>query len=282
MTDLPVPARILRALTADHHVRLAAMDAGPLWDGVRRGHPNLDAGACEPLVEIMGAALLLQSRVLFEERQQLLLKASGRARAMVADAWPDGGVRCMLDLAPGNLAGVPWLRPPGTLQVMRSNPAGKPYIGALAMVEGSLSAQIEAYLQQSEQVEASVTLWCDASTGAGGGLLVEPLPDCPPERMKPLVAALEGLEVVPLWERTPEFLVAWINRGEGAEILSATEVHYRCRCSREALVATLNGFGPDKVRDLFEAGESLEIRCDYCCKSYRIAAEDLAGGGGAP
>lgn len=280
MTDLPSAARIIRALSKDHNVRFAALDASPLWDGVRRGHPHLDAQACAALAEVMAATLLLQSRTFFSERLQILLKTSGRARAVVADAWPDGGVRGMVDLASGPAPDAPWLQPPGTLQVMRSNPAGQPYIGTLAMVEGPPAAQVEAYLQQSEQIEASLSLWCDPGTGEAGGLLVEPMPGCPQERMKTLVAALEGLEVVPLWERTPDFLAAWINGGDGAEVLAALEVHYRCRCGREALLATLRGFGPEKVRDLFNGGEPLDIHCDYCGKAYTIGPEDLAAGGG--
>ncbi len=293
MSDPTPAARIIRALSTDHHVRFAALDASPLWDGVRRSHPQLEAAACGALAELLAAALLLQSRTFFSERLQLLLKTSGRARAMVADAWPDGGVRGMLDPAPRDRAAdqppdppqyrsqdPPWMSPPGLLQVMRSNPAGKPYIGKLDMVEGPLQAQVEAYLQHSEQMEASVSLWCEPSTGESGGLLVEPMPGCPPERMRSLVAALEGLEVVPLWERSPEFLAAWVNQGEGAEILADMELYYRCRCSRETLVATLNGFGPDKVRDLFQAGNPLEVCCDYCGKTYSIAAEDLLVGGG--
>ena len=283
MSDLPEAAWIVRALTKDHHVRIAALDASPLWDGVRRGHPHLEAWACAPLVELLAATQLLQSRTFFSERMQLLLKTAGAARSVVTDSWPDGGVRGMLDLAtepPSGSAGrSAWLQPPGLLQVMRSNPAGAPYVGKLEMVEGPLRTQIEAYLQQSEQVNASVDLWCDPGTGESGGLLVEPMPGCPGERMEALVAALEGLEVVPLWERTPEFLVSWLNQGDGAEVLSRTRVDYVCRCSRAALVATLAGFGQERVRELFLAGSPMEVRCDYCGKVYAIAAEDLRAGG---
>jgi molecular chaperone Hsp33 len=282
MSDLPAPARIIRALTADHQVRFAALNASPLWDGVRRGHPQLEADPCAALVELMGAALLLQSRNFFTERVQLLLKTSGRAKSVVADAWPDGGVRGMLDTVGPDPAGDrPWLAAPGLLQVMRSNPAGQPYIGKLEMVEGNLQSQIEAYLLQSEQVNASLTLWCDPSTGESGGLLVEPMPDCAPERMAALVAAIEGLEVVPLWERNPEFLATWVNQGAGAEILSSTEMEYRCRCSRNALVATLVGFGRDRAEELFQAGSPMEVRCDYCGKIYAIGVEELLGNGGS-
>jgi molecular chaperone Hsp33 len=276
MTDSTSPARIIRALTQDHDVRFAALDASPLWDGVRRGHPQLEADGCAALVELLAATLLLQSRNFFSERVQLLVKSSGRARSVVADSWPDGGIRGMLDPGPETGTGTAaWLLAPGLLQVMRSNPQGQPYIGKLDLVQGPLQAQIEAYLQQSEQVNASVSLWCDRSTGESGGLLVEPMPGCPPERLAALVAAIEGLDVVPLWERSPEFLAAWVNRGEGADILSSTDMSYRCRCSRQALVATLAGFGQAKIQELFQAGSPVEVRCDYCGKAFAIGVEDV-------
>ena len=269
-------ARVIRAITSDQHIRFSALDASPLWDGLRRGHPHLEATACAPLVELLSAALLLQARNFFTERLQLLLKTSGRAKAIVADAWPTGDIRGVLDAQPDVAAG-PWVAAPGLLQVMRSNPAGQPYVGTLALIEGPIQTQIEAYLQQSEQIEASVTLWCDPSTGESGGLLVEPMPGCPRERLAALVTAVEGLEVVPNWERTPDFLAQWINQGPPAQELATASIQYHCRCTREALVATLGGFGPDQIRELFEAGSPVAVRCDYCGHNYEIASEDLEG-----
>jgi molecular chaperone Hsp33 len=274
MDETPADARILRAMTRDHQVRFAALDASPLWDGVRRGHPQLEAEACGVLVELLSGALLLQSRTFFSERLQLLLKGSGRARAVMADAWPEGDVRGVLDVSP-TVAGGPWFLPPGLLQVMRSTRQGQPYQGTLEMVEGPLATQIEAYLQQSEQVQASVTLWCEPSTGEAGGLLVEPLPDCPPDRLSRLVDAVEGLDVVPLWERTPDFLCDWINGGPGADILADTAGRYHCRCSRESLLAALAGFGPGRAEEIFQDGDPVQVLCDYCGRAFGISRSDL-------
>lgn len=265
-------------MTSDHSIRLAALDASPLWDGVRRGHPGLDTEACAHLVETLAAALLLQSRNFFSERLQILVKGSGRAKALVADSWPEGDIRGILDPAQEVIQG-PWLQGPGMLSVMRSNPGGAPYIGNLELVEGPISAQIETYLLQSEQAQASLTLWCDPTTGEAGGLLVEPLPDCPRERLQALVHAIEGLEVVPNWEREPEFLIRWINQGEGAEILASTEIRYQCRCTKAALVESLAGFPAERLEELFHGGDPVEVFCDYCGKAYRIHHSEL---GGAP
>jgi len=275
--DEPIhQARVLKALTKDRHIRLSSLDASPLWDGVRRGHPHLDPQACACLTELLSATALLQGRTAFEERLQLLVKGSGRAKAVVADCWPDGTIRGVLDL--GNPEAQDWVAAPGVLQVMRSNAAGQPYIGNLELVEGGIQVQVEHYLQSSEQVQASLTLWCDPGTGEAGGLLVELLPDCPPARLARLVQAIEGLDVVPYWERTAEFLASWVTQGEGTEEMAAADLFYRCRCTREALVETLRRFPEEQKADLFKDEEPLEVRCDYCSKLYPITREDLLTG----
>jgi len=274
----PVPqARVVKSLTRDLHIRLSSLDASPLWDGVRRGHPHLDPGACACLTELLCATALVQDRSLFAERLQLLLKGAGRARAVVADSWPDGTIRGVLD--PGSAGAADWIAAPGIFQVMRSSPTGQPYIGRLDLVEGGIQAQVEHYLQDSEQVQASVTLWCDPATGEAGGLLVEPLPGCPPARLARLIQAIEGLEVVPLWERTPEFLANWIAQGEGSDQLTVTEIFYRCRCTRETLLETLRGFSAEQKAGLFVAPGPVEVRCDYCGTLFPITPEDLQRGG---
>lgn len=269
-------ARVIKALTRDRHIRLSSLDASPLWDGVRRGHPHLDPEACACLTELLTATALLQGRTVFEERLQLLVKGSGKAKAVVADCWPDGTIRGVLDL--GEAKAERWIQAPGVLQVMRSNPAGAPYIGNLELVEGGIQVQVEHYLQNSEQIQASLTLWCDSSTGEAGGLLVELLPDCPPARIARLVQAIEGLEVVPNWERTPEFLATWVSQGEGTEELAAMDLTYRCRCTREALLETLRGFSATQKADLFQDATPLEVRCDYCGQLYPITRNDLLPG----
>lgn len=265
---------LVRALTSDQHVRMAAVDASPLWDGIRRGHPHLEPAACACLTELMAGAALLQSRTVFAERLQILTKGVGRAKAAVADSWPDGMVRGMLDVSDAPLD-APWISGPGIFQVMRSSASGEPYIGNLELVEGGAQAQIEAYLQQSEQVQASATLWCDQDSGEAGALLVEPLPDCPPERLARLIQALEGLEVVPFWERRPEFLVNWINQGPGAQLLSETLLSYGCRCSKQSLLGSLRGFAEAQREELFSEGGPIEVRCDYCGTVYWITKEEL-------
>ena len=268
-------ARVIRALSSDHRIRFAALDATALWDGVRRGHPHLEAEACACLTELLAATALLNSRTLFLERLQVLVKGSGRARAVVGDCWPDGTLRGVLDLGPRPHGA--WVEGPGTLEVMRSDPGGAPYIGTLALAEGPVQTQVEAYLLESEQVQASLSLWCDPATGRAGGLLVEPLPDCPPERLERLVQVIEGLEVLQDHEKEPGFLAEWVNGGPGAEILAGADLTYRCRCSRDSLLGTLSAFPEGQKRDIFQDLAQVEVRCDYCSKVYLLARAEVLG-----
>jgi molecular chaperone Hsp33 len=229
------------------------------------------------LVELLAAAALLQSRSLLAERIQLVLRSAGHAKAIVADSWPDGSIRGILDLNTNTEGdGGPWIASPGNFQVMRSNPNGPPYIGNIELIDGAISAQVEHYLQQSEQIQACAAIWCDPLSGEAGGLVVEPLPNCPAERLKRMVAALDGLEVTQPWERTPEFIVGWINQGEGAEILSSLNLEYRCRCSKQSLVDTLGVMPQDQRLEIFDGKNTIEAHCEYCGKSYAIAQEELA------
>lgn len=268
-------ARVIRALSSDHRIRFAALDATALWDGVRRGHPHLEAEACACLTELLAATALLNSRTLFLERLQVLVKGSGRARAVVADCWPDGTLRGVLDLAPK--AEGDWVEGPGTLEVMRSAAAGAPYIGTLPLAAGPIQTQVEAYLLHSEQVQASLSLWCDPGTGRAGGLLVEPLPDCPPERLERLVQAIEGLEVLQDHEKEPGFLAEWVNGGPGAEVLVGADLAYRCRCSRGSLLGTVSAFPEAQKRDIFQDLAQVEVRCDYCSKVYLLERAEVLG-----
>jgi molecular chaperone Hsp33 len=94
-----------------------------------------------------------------------------------------------------------------------------------------------------------------------------------------MVAAIEGLEVTQLWERTPEFLVRWINQGDGAKVLSSLKIEYRCRCSKQSLIGILGAMPQDERMNVFADGGRAEVHCEYCGKSHEIALEELQGAG---
>jgi len=270
-------AKISRFMTADQWIKVDIVEMGPLWDRIRRHHPSYDAPQSAILAEGLMATLLLLGRSDFLQRVQFMVKSSGHIKNLMADAWPDGSIRGFCDLGSSQEASS--LELPGSIQVMRSQPSGEPYRGLLPLVEGGLDKQLEAYFQQSEQIETSVHLWCDPLTGLGGALKVEPLPLCPTERLSRLIQALEGLDVVPFEERTTEFLATWINQGEGCQLLTSSDIRYACRCNRNDLVRIMKGFSPEEKQHLFDVQDHTEVRCDYCSEVFIIRPSDLTSEG---
>lgn len=124
-----------------------------------------------------------------------MIKSSGGITRLIGDVWPDGSLGGFCDL--GSPEAPTPFEPPGTIQVIRSQPSGEPYQGLLPLVEGDLGKQWEAYFQQSEQIQASVHLWCDPLTGIGAALS-RTSSSRPPSRLAQLIRAPEGLDVVPL------------------------------------------------------------------------------------
>jgi molecular chaperone Hsp33 len=100
--------------------------------------------------------------------------------------------------------------------------------------------------------------------------------------MRTLVDGLEGLEVVPFWERDPEFLIRWINLGEGAEIQSSLDLHYRCRCSKATILAALTTVPRSQLEELFPAAGPVEICCDYCGLRYLVTKDEVPESGSMP
>ena len=267
-------ARVVRALTTDHHIRLAALDARPLWNGVRMGHPHLEAEACACLVELLAATLLCQSRGLFEERLQILVRGAGRAKVLVSDAWPDGMVRGMLDEAEG-LQG-PWVAAPGLLQVMRSGPKGEPYIGRLPLVEGGISP-----------ADRGLPAAFGADPGEPHGLVR------PGHRRRGRPSGGTPAPVPPwsacrAWWR-PSKASMWCPTGSGIRnSCSAGSTRARRRPSSPprrsntaAGAARLRcwklsaAFQRAKLEEIFAEGRSAEVRCEYCGKAFAIHRQEV-------
>ena len=218
------------------------------------------------------AGALLMGRSHGLQRIQLLLKSLGRIETMMIDVWPDGSLRGFCDHRETETED---LKTPGQIRVMRSNEGEQPYTGVLPLIEGGIAKQLESYLSQSEQIQASVTMWIDPLTGQGGAFMVEPLPQCPPKRLARLIHAVEGFEVVLPEERTHAFIASWINGGAGAIETASSELRYECRCSKESLIDIMRKFSSSDRDHLFSNQPSTEVHCDYCANVYQISVEDL-------
>lgn len=61
----------------------------------------------------------------------------------------------------------------------------------------------------------------------------------------------------------------------GFEYLNSKKVEFFCPCSKEETAAKMATLFQNRLDELFEQDQSIEIKCDYCKKSYLFFRDDL-------
>lgn len=61
----------------------------------------------------------------------------------------------------------------------------------------------------------------------------------------------------------------------GFSYMTSRQIDFFCPCSRERMVFNLRGLYANDLDHLFDGKESIEIKCDYCRKTYDINRADL-------
>jgi molecular chaperone Hsp33 len=61
----------------------------------------------------------------------------------------------------------------------------------------------------------------------------------------------------------------------GLAYLGSRQVSYFCPCSKDRMIRNLLGLYGNNHEAIFEGKDSLEIKCDYCHKIYKITGPDL-------
>ena len=56
----------------------------------------------------------------------------------------------------------------------------------------------------------------------------------------------------------------------------AKPVFFRCRCSRERVENMLRALGQAEVDSIIDEFGQVEVRCEFCGRSYRLDAVDAA------
>lgn len=170
----------------------------------------------------------------------------------------------------------------GDLVVTRSMSMREPYVGHVAMVSGEIAEDFAQYFNVSEQQPSLVYLGVhvaahDGGVLAAGGLMIQPLPNCPDEIIDILqqravsIGALSGmLEKMELREALKKLFFDM-----DMKISAEDRPVYRCDCSRERLEQVLISLGQEELTDMIAKEHQAEITCHFCNRVYRFDAAAL-------
>ena len=165
----------------------------------------------------------------------------------------------------------------------RNHPSWKrPYAGIVPIVEGEIAQDLARYLLESEQKPSALALGVylgpDAEVEAAGGYLVQSLPgadDTVLARFEQRVAAnLHPSELLRGGVSPAEILERLLGDGHDAQF-EAMEPRFACPCDAERVVRAALLLGREEIREIVEADETLEVRCEFCGERYEVPPDEL-------
>jgi len=264
---------------------------GPAWAAMMEHH-DYPAQVRDCLGEAVAAAALLSSTLKYDGLLSLQLRGTGPMHLMLVECTDGLAMRAVARFRePPDTRDLRVLSGDGTLTVtIESGGASNRYQGIVPLTGASMSDCLRAYFEHSEQLPTR--LWLRADAASSSGLLLQRLPVTarPAGVTESGAGGVSEEEIEDAWRRvqlvadtvTPEELARLEDREllrrlfaeDDVRMFQSAPVFFRCRCSRERVGNMLRALGRDEVDSVLEEFGLVEVRCEFCSRSYRYDAVD--------
>ncbi len=234
------------------------------------------------LGEMMAAAALLTATVKIKGRLVLQLRSAGPVTLMMVECTSDNTLRAFAQWQ-GDVkedASLTEITGAGALAItIDIEGAKQPYQGVVNLQGDSLAGVLEAYFKQSEQLETRI--WLAADSQAAAGLFLQQLPGKSQDqemddenwsRLNQLANTISKTELLELGAGT---LLHRLFHEEECRLLTSTELHFSCNCSRERVAESIRLLGKDDANDLLKKQGYIEVSCEFCNKHYQFDKVDV-------
>lgn len=256
---------------------------------VHRTTPN----ATMALGRTINAAALLSATLKPETNQSILLKFSGEG--------PLKEVHVQVD-AFGNLRGyvanpsIDITDPIGRISFSKAIGAGlltvikdigmkEPYNSVTPILYGEIAQDLAYYLVTSEQIPSALIIGLNLGDNgeikSSGGILIQTFPDTEEsvigmiednirDMKKNLGDRLEAGENI-------YGIVQELFNNSHTEIMSATHLIHKCRCSHETLLRLMKTLDKSDIHEMIEKDGGASVTCTFCLKEYKFTPDELKG-----
>lgn len=278
--------RYVKGLSLDNTIRITVVKTTEVVETARKNH-DLSPTATVLLGRALTGASLLASQLKGEERVRLSIEGDGPIGKIVAESNYVGEIRGFVDNPTVNLdwekgaqlsdaVGKGHLR----FSKMLYNEA-RPTIGVVDIVDGTITADIAHYIDQSEQIPSMICL--DVQVNENGevtsaaGLLVQAMPGAETSVLD--YVQTQVLQLPPLGlmlERGLYIDDIMVNAMGDVKVreIDRTPVHFFCRCTKDRFIDALSMLNANELDEMKE--ENQELVCQYCNKKYLITAEEVS------
>ncbi len=278
---------------------------GPLVDQVLERHDYPDPVAML-LGEMLGLAALVSAALKFDGVFTVQAKGDGPVRTLLADITTDGDMRGYaqfdedrLNAVLGNQDTESWLGSPvprllgaGHLAfTVDQGPETARFQGIVELAGATLADCAQAYIRQSEQLQAAVVLTAgqvaDSAGALGwrvGGLMVQRLPG---EGRSLLSGEIADDDAEDDWVRAvaltgsstrdelldpslhPHDFLYRLFHEEGVRVFDPASVVMRCRCTEQKVTNMLRSFPRSEIEDL-TIDDVVVVTCEFCGIAYKF------------
>ncbi len=224
----------------------------------------------------LAAVVMLSATIKFNGSMILQAQGDGDVSAVVAQSTNDRKIRGLVrsndSVATGNLADI---FGQGRLVLTIEPDDGNPYQGIVPLEGTNLAAAIQAYFEQSEQLNTRLWLFADATQAVG--LLLQELPtqngDASGwERIEILANTLTEQELLS-WDC--EKLLYNLFNEDQIRLYDAEDVQFECACSRPRIERTLRALGAEELDSILKDEGKIEVGCQFCGEAYLFDALDV-------
>jgi molecular chaperone Hsp33 len=264
------------------------------------------------LGEMTAAAALMQANIKFDGSLVLQIFGDGPVKVAVVEVQSDLALRATATVQPqvesgATLSQMVNVRNLGrcaiTLDPKTKFPGQQPYQGVVPLFDDhghpieKLSAVLEHYMLQSEQLDTTLVLAADDKVAAG--LLIQRLPMAGAgnlagsmvskenedqiglnenyNRIAVLASSLKREELLTLDVETILRRLFWeesITRFE--PLVGDSAPRFACNCSRERVGKMIVGLGREEAEEILSERGDIEVGCEFCGQQYRFDPIDAA------
>ena len=233
------------------------------------------------LGEFLAAASLLSATLKFPGIVTIQARGDGPLSTLMVECAQvsnlRGIIRGDLERAEG-LHSLTELMGSATLAITIEPIGGERYQGIVPMEADNLSACLEYYFQQSEQLPTKISL--TANDQLAGGLLIQQMPNSADrikgqtdwEHVSALLSTLKTEEQLNLSHNDQLYLLF---HQEAVRLFEPRDIHFFCSCSKQRTSDTLVSLGAEEIHGIIEELGVVAITCQFCDEEYRFDSDDV-------
>lgn len=274
MTD-----QLQRFLFDDFDIRGEIANADNSFNEIIKNH-NFTPEVANVIGELLVATTLLTAMLKFEGKIAVQLQGDGPLKMAVINSDQNLQVRGTARVD-GDTSGLSFsqLVGKGNMMITITPDNGERYQGIVDLQQDSLSACLENYFEQSEQLPTRIILHAkhDKKSQAAG-ILIQTLPstsDNHEQNFQHVCALAKTVKEQELYELTQEDVLFRLYHQETVRLFEKQSISFKCSCSKERCLSSLASIAPAEILKIINEQGAIEMHCEYCANDYHFEINDL-------